>query len=127
MPTVEVFVALYQSMAFKHWSLFVDGNPTKYHSQGSERNFRFETRISNARELKTLHELFYLCDVKTSKIKNLDNIVKEIPVRNDNPAWNCQDYVMDLERQKVIDDTGEDYLKNKEELEAKTEGLVEAD
>ncbi|KAK2846321.1 hypothetical protein FQN49_005845 [Arthroderma sp. PD_2] len=127
---VSIYAAIFDDgCVFKHWALFVDG-PTPstkliLNTMGSESRFRYEQRTANAREDETLLELHRICDIDASKVPDIAGIAEKVPIRNDIPSWNCQDFVFDvvnaLEGQVEMDDG---YKERLESLRLKQDGLI---
>lgn len=76
-------------------------------------------------------ELFYLCDVDTSRTNTIKHIAENAVIHNEYPGYNCQDYVLDvleeLESRGIVDGDGDwdgGYVRRKEELVRRQEGLM---
>ncbi|KAI9041739.1 SUR7/PalI family protein [Aspergillus affinis] len=142
MPTTsKLHVAIYgNSGMFNHWSLFVEGptEPQKmiFHVMGTTKMYRYEKRISNARNSATLVELMYLCDVDNSKLQTIEDAAKDITLHNEreNYCWECLQapsppyYVLDLleslEKKDVLDPNDPKYNENKAAVMDKEEGMT---
>lgn len=134
MSTTTLHVAIYDDIGiFKHWSLFIDGedeaDKTELQVMGSDGWFWFEEKKnSNARDSVTLFELFYLCEVDSTKVNTVKEIARNNPVRNEISGWNCREFVLDvlddLESEAIIDGKDKGYGKRKVELRGKQDGLA---
>lgn len=134
MPSsVSLYVAIHDDGGiYKHWSLFIDGpsasDKTIFQAMGSSGRYRFETENSNPRLWETLAELFYVCDVDESDTIAVKNTAKQVPIRDESPSWNCQDYVLDLldalEEGRVIEGEDAGYQRRKSDLRRKQDGLI---
>jgi len=100
---------------------------------GSSTNYRFEMRTSTnpARdESETLSELIHLCDVPTAKITAIKEKAQELPIHNEYPGYNCQDYVLELldeleeDENGIINGNDQGYMERKEAVRNKQEGLA---
>lgn len=129
----SINVAIYDETGiFKHWSLLLDSSnnadKTEIQVMGSDGRFWFEEKRSNARIADNLLDVFFLCDIDTSKLSSIKEIAKNLPVRNEISGWNCQDFVLDvleaLEEEGIIEGGNKDYAKRKEELKKRQDGLV---
>ncbi|KAK2817688.1 hypothetical protein FQN49_007960 [Arthroderma sp. PD_2] len=128
----KLCVAIYaDGIAYKHWSLFVDG-PTDndkfiFHIMGSSTRYRFEMRKSDANKSASLVELIKLCDVDFSKIGIIQQAAENAVIHNEYPGYNCQDYVLellgDLENQGCVDGKDPSYKKQKQLAKSKQEGF----
>jgi hypothetical protein len=131
-PTATLCVAVFDAGSmFKHWAVFLDGEGNDkfmFHALGGEGRFRFEERKSNARQSKSISEVIELCKVKGPHIGTVKRIARQMPIHNEIPVWNCQDYVLEvleeLENAGVVSDEDTDYTEQKEKLAAKQEGFV---
>ncbi|KAM5438526.1 hypothetical protein MferCBS31731_004817 [Microsporum ferrugineum] len=122
-----VYAAIFDDGCFfKHWALFVDG-PTKLilNAMGSSGRFRYEQRTANVREDGTLLELYYICEIDESKALGVADIAANVPIRNDIPSWNCQDFVFDvMEALEGMIDMDDGYKRRLETLRSKQDGLL---
>ncbi|KAJ9214762.1 hypothetical protein DTO166G4_3594 [Paecilomyces variotii] len=136
-PTTRLYIAFYNDpdSVYKHWALFIDGpthtDKTILNIMGSSTRYRFEMRTSNPRQEQNLLELFYLCDVDTSRTNTIKHIAENAVIHNEYPGYNCQDYVLDvleeLESRGIVDGDGDwdgGYVRRKEELVRRQEGLM---
>jgi hypothetical protein len=131
--TISLYVAIYNDGGvYKHWSLFLDG-PKKadkriFHVMGSDGNFRYDTKNTNARRSQSLLELVYLGEVKASDADRIEDIARRLPVQNNMSGWNCQDYVLDLlealEEAGIIDGEDSNYKGKKDTVRGKQEGFA---
>lgn len=131
--TVPIHVAIdNQGVLYKHWSLFIEGekdaDKNLFHAVGSQCHFRFEEQQSDARNSKSISELFAICEIDGSRVQAVRNIAKAVPIRNDDPTWNCQDYVLDLldelENNNIVPSSEHPgYDRKKRRLAAKQDGL----
>ncbi|EGD84523.1 hypothetical protein H112_08230 [Trichophyton rubrum D6] len=128
--TVPLMIAIYDNPGIKHWSLFIDAEekPAKtiIHLLGArQRYFRDVRTPSDARNSASVVELCALCEIDASKIETIKNIAWETPVRNEEPDYSCQDFVLDvlegLERADIVDAENPDYQRNKGIVKAKRE------
>ncbi|OOG00558.1 hypothetical protein ASPCADRAFT_401539 [Aspergillus carbonarius ITEM 5010] len=128
----DVYVVIYRNRGlYNHWSLFIDG-PTEeekliLHIVGSSTRYRFEVRDSNAHKSGSLIEKIELCQVDASKTADIHRIAEQQTIHNEAPGFNCQDYVLELlgslENSGIIDETDPEYMKQKEIVKSKQEGL----
>ncbi|KAJ9195208.1 hypothetical protein DTO164E3_6969 [Paecilomyces variotii] len=137
-PTTSLYIAFYNDpdSIYKHWALFIDGptnaDKTILNIMGSSTRYRFEMRTSNPRQEQNLLELFYLCDIDTSRISAIKHIAEnEVVIHNEYPGYNCQDYVLEvleeLESRGIVDGDGDGdggYVQKKKELMRRQEGLM---
>jgi len=133
MPSnISIYTAIYDETGiFKHWSLFLDGttdvDKTELQVMGSDGRFWFEEKNANPRDAQDLLELVYLCELDADQLGSIKDIAKRVPVRNEIAGWNCQDFVLDLldalEDDGVIDAGNEAYVKRKENLRGRQDGL----
>ncbi|EEQ28166.1 hypothetical protein McanMca71_005865 [Microsporum canis] len=128
--TIPLKVAIYDNPGIKHWSLFIDAeekpNKTIIHLLGArQRYFRDVRTPSDARNSASLIELCELCEVGPAKIEAIKNIAWDMPVRNENPDYSCQDFVLELleglEDEGIINAENNDYQMNMNVLKAKRE------
>ena len=129
----SINVAIYDETGiFKHWSLFLDtsieAEKAEIQVMGSDGRFWFEEKRSNARTADNLLDIFFLCEVDSSKLSSIKEIARKVPIRNEVSGWNCQDFVLDvleaLEGEGIIDGGNEEYVKCKKELRNRQDGLV---
>ncbi|KAI1978738.1 hypothetical protein LOZ53_004337 [Ophidiomyces ophidiicola] len=127
---MKIFVTIHdEGMGFfKHWNLFVDGEePIAFQALGSDKNFRFDARNLDTRNSRSVVEVLLICDVDASKYDAIKTTAENIPIRNDIPVWNCQDYVLDLLRKLVEEGIimeDDEYREKYRQLCSKLDGLV---
>ncbi|KAL4947380.1 hypothetical protein BDW69DRAFT_190244 [Aspergillus filifer] len=106
--TVPISVAIYENPGIMHWSLFIEAE-----SDDEKTIAHVPHRAHSA--------------VQCRRIENqtIKNIAWDLPVRNGEPDYSCQDYVLDLlaklEKEFIIDRSNDDYRRKKAALAAKRE------
>lgn len=130
-PKAKISVGIYKGGGvYKHWRLFVEGSEEDdhliLHIIGSSQRFRFEMRAPDANDSSTLLEMVPLCEIPADKVERLVKVAQNQEIHNDIPAFNCQDWILDLletlERKTIIDGKDEDYKENRQRLKGKAEG-----
>jgi hypothetical protein len=129
-----IWVAIYNGGGvFKHWALFVEDEkgPTRsfiVHVMGSSRRFRYEQIYSNAYTSQALLELIKVGHVHQNNLSLLRHTARLVRIRNDDPTWNCQDFVWTvleaLAETEVIDGDDEIYITGREIVWSRMEGLT---
>ncbi|KAL5333218.1 hypothetical protein BJX70DRAFT_403825 [Aspergillus crustosus] len=107
--TIPLGVAIYENPEILHWSLFIDAankaEKTIVHIIGARQKFFPQIRTpSDARESTALIELVDLCQINAADAKRIKNLAYAMPIRNENPDYSCQDYVLDL--LELLEDKG---------------------
>ena len=95
---IKLYVAIYdEGKPLKHWSLFIDDDsqPMILHAMGSDGNFRFEERSSDARKSQSIKQLVGLDYIHKDNIGHLRYHASKLSL-NISHGWNCQDFVIDL-------------------------------
>lgn len=94
---------------------------------GSEGHYWFEERDADARNSASLSELLKLGDIDASQASRVKAIARAVPIKNNIPAWNCQDFVVDLlealEEASIMSNADSVYAGGKAQLTAKMDGL----
>jgi hypothetical protein len=131
---LPVWVAIYTGdSAFKHWALFVEDeedekNSFIVHVQGSAGRFRYEARKTNAHNSSKLVKIIQVGHVDSTKKKELRDVAKAIPIKNNDGTWNCQDFVWSLIEKLgedgLLDVEDETYINGRQEVWDNMEGLV---
>jgi len=100
---VKLFVAIYdqEGSVFNHWALWVEDTLVKRNSfiiqaMGGTGRFRLEMRPHNARTSRSILELHEVSQIWLSAIPDIRQYAEEVEIKNEDPAWNCQDFVMTL-------------------------------
>lgn len=130
---IGIYIAIYKGdFVYKHWSLYIEcPNPsikTIFHVIGSQGHFKQESKDHDARaSTKRIEPLFHFRDVPATKLDKIKEVYESVVVKNDDPSWNCQDYVLDLLRALgtggVFPKDGL-YFERYNELAAKQDGIV---
>ena len=133
MSSAGVYVAIFNESVnqgiYKHWAMFVDG-PTKtvLNALGSSTRYYFDTSTADPRASPDLLELIHMSDVSIRNISTIQQIAESLPIRNEYPGYNCQDYVLELldelEVKQIIDGTNMIYKGKKMELAKQQDGLA---
>jgi hypothetical protein len=131
-----VWVAMFNGEfdgAFLHWAIFVgdEQDPSQgfiCHVQGSAGRFRYEQRRTNAHNSETLVEMIQIGHVSSNNLRELRHVARATPIQNNDQAWNCQDFALDvvasLVEQELIEED-EIYRAGMATVESRREGLVE--
>ncbi len=129
-----VWVAIYEGDgAFRHWVLFVEdeqdaGKSFIVHVQGSSGRFRYEQRRSNAHASRSVVEIIQVGHVHEDNLRRFREISREVEVKNQDPTWNCQDFVWSaleaIAADGLIDVEDELYTTGRQTVWARMEGLA---
>jgi hypothetical protein len=130
-----VWVAIYAGehrAAYKHWAIFVEDeqNASKSficHVMGFSRNFRYEQKRRNAYESNKMIEMIQVSHVHRDDLKSLRSVAMAVPIKNEDPTWNCQDFVLQLLEALVVEELIDDddvYQEGRKKAFLKMEGLV---
>ncbi|KAL4800898.1 hypothetical protein BDV19DRAFT_352300 [Aspergillus venezuelensis] len=130
-PTVPVSVAIYETTGIKHYSLYLgaenDAEKTILHILGARQRY-FPQIITPATAPDSnidFIELHRLCKIDASSIENVKTVAWGTPIRNHEPDYSCQDYVLDvlanLVREAIVDKTNNGFSTNLEGLKSKRE------
>ncbi|KAI9040573.1 uncharacterized protein KD926_008140 [Aspergillus affinis] len=109
---------------YRHWGLFLDDfeNPQPGHNflqvKGPLGGHWYESeRFNNWYEVPEVKDLVYLCEVNVNLLDIIREVAQKIPIGNDIPIWNSQDYVVslldNLEARGILDSTDERYAQKK--------------
>lgn len=97
---VALYIAMYRDGDnYKHWALYIDDvdDDIILNVRGSAGHWRFEQQNDhNPRESRSLHDLVYVATIKKSQVPRLIETARSLPLKQTKPAWNCQNYVLDL-------------------------------
>lgn len=70
----------------------------------------------------------YLVYIDVAKARGISDIAKTIPVQNETPGWNCQDWILDLldelERHGILNQEDEEYQEKKAYVKKSQDGLA---
>jgi hypothetical protein len=128
-----VWVAIHEGFPFKHWGLFVENekHPSKSficNVQGDAGRFRYEQTYKNAHTSTTLVDIIHVGYVLSSNLKALRDVAENIPIQNNDPAWNCQDFAWalleELAATGLVDPDDEAYKNGRKTVWSKMEGLI---
>ncbi|KAH8435224.1 uncharacterized protein LDX57_012853 [Aspergillus melleus] len=108
---------------YKHWGLLLDDsdNPQPGDNflqvKGPLGAQRYESEKVVFHKVPGLVDLAYLCEVNVNLLNTIREIARKVPLNNDIPVWNSQDYVVslldNLEARGILDSTDKNYARQK--------------
>ncbi|KAK1147513.1 hypothetical protein N8T08_000853 [Aspergillus melleus] len=108
---------------YKHWGLLLDDsdNPQLGDNflqvKGPLGAHWYESEKVVFHKVPGLVDLAYLCEVNVNLLDTVREIARKVPLSNDMPVWNSQDYVVslldNLEARGILDSTDKNYARQK--------------
>ena len=96
--------------------------------QGSPGRFRYVARKTNAHTSSKLVRIIQVGHIDSTKKKELRSVAKAITIKNNDPTWNCQDFVWSLmgmlAEDDLLDARDEIYINGRREVWQNMEGLI---
>jgi hypothetical protein len=96
-----LYVAIYRPLGnsnYAHWDLYLDAEDDDIILQmaGQHPNFTFQQRSADPEKSSSLRKLIHVSDVAAADVDQLIEIAKEMEIDNENPSWDCQEWVIDV-------------------------------